>query len=157
MFRIYLEGDYRINIGESTIEFMDSIAKDLFNEGLKVFRDLQLNKNYIINHGNHVYIIPWMGDKIINTLTILLIKLGYKASCFAGIIEVDNSKVSDISKSLQEICYMNKPKNAELAEFIENKQTEKYDYLLPKSLLNEGYGAKAFDIDGTIKWLMKVN
>ncbi len=156
MFRIYSEGDYRINVGENRLEFLDTTARDLFYEGLEVFRKLQLDKNFIIRHGNHIYIIPWMGDKIINTLTVLLIKFGYRASCFAGVIEVENSKLSDISESLQEICSMDKPGNAKLAEFIENKQTEKYDYLLPEHLLNEGYGAKAFDIDSTVNWLINM-
>ncbi|MCU7836064.1 MAG: DEAD/DEAH box helicase [gamma proteobacterium symbiont of Taylorina sp.] len=156
MLRIYLEGDYRISVGNTKLEFMDATAKNLFYEGLSFFRELKLEKKHIISHSKHVYIIPWMGDKVVNTLTILLIKSGYKASCYAGVIEIDNANYSEISEFIQSISEKDIPSNAELAEFIENKQIEKYDYLLPDNLLNEGYGAKAFDIVGTIDWLTKV-
>ena len=153
MFRIYLESDYRIRVGDTKLEFMDSIAKDLFYEGLSFFRDLKLENKRLISHGKHVYLLPWMGDKIINTLAILLIKSGYKVSCFAGVIEIENADHSEISEYLQDISKKDSPSNTDLAELIENKQVEKYDYLLPENLLNIGYGAKAFDIVGTINWL----
>jgi len=157
MFSIYLVGDYRIRVGDTKLEFMDATAKDLFYEGLSFFRDLKLENKRIISHGKHVYLIPWMGDKIVNTLTILLINSGYKVSCFAGVLEIENADHSEISEYLKRISKKDVPSNAELAELIENKQTEKYDYLLPDCLLKEGYGAKVFDIGGTIDWLIEAD
>jgi hypothetical protein len=34
-----------------------------------------------------------MGDKVVNTITALLIRCGFKANSFAGVIEIDNSSV----------------------------------------------------------------
>ncbi len=157
MFKICLEGEYRIGVGETRLEFLDGTARDLFYEGLGFFRDLKLENKNIIKQGRHVYIIPWMGDKIVNTITILLIRAGYKAVCYAGIIEVENADLQETSETLVKISIKDAPSNSELAELVENKEFEKYDSLLPKNLLNEAYGAKAFDINGTINWMSSAN
>ena len=155
MFRIYLEGDHRIELGVERREFMDVMARKLFSEGLRSFQDMDLATKRIIGLGKDVYMIPWMGDKIVNTLSILLDMCGYKAHKFAGVIEVEGARSSDVSGYLKSFNEGSKPTNAELAKLVKNKQTEKYDHLLPEELLNEDYGARAFDIDGTIDWITK--
>lgn len=153
MLRIYLEGDHRIESGRERREFMDVTARSLFSEGLRFFRDMGLENKRIISLGKDVYLIPWMGDRIVNTLSVLLDMGGYKANKFAGVVEIERASSSDVSAHLRSFSKDNRPTNAELAKLVENKQTEKYDHLLPEELLNEDYGARAFDIDGTIDWI----
>ncbi|MDE2827427.1 MAG: DEAD/DEAH box helicase [Bacteroidota bacterium] len=156
MLKIYLEGDYRIEVGGRKVEFMDSTAKNLFSEGLDSFQKLNLRDNRIINHDGNTYLVPWMGDKIVNTLTVFLIGQGYsEVSCFAGVVEIKGADSLDVTRSLKTFSGKNKPSNTGLAELVKNKRTEKFDYLLPESLLNEGYGAKAFDVDQTNDWIKK--
>lgn len=157
MLKIYLEGDYRIDAGVRKVDFMDPTAKNLFSEGLNSFRDFKLRDRRIISHDGNAYLIPWMGDKIVNTLTVFLIGQGYEARCFAGVVEIEGADSLDVARSLKTFSGKNKPKNTSLAKLVKNKQTEKYDYLLPESLLNEGYGAKAFDVDQTNDWIRKAD
>lgn len=153
MLRIYLQGDYHIDSVAENPEFMDAAASSLFSEGLRFFRDMRLEDKRIISRGKNVCLIPWMGDKIVNTLSVLLIMGGYKSDKFAGVVEIEGAGSSDVSRHLKSFSKDNRPNNAELAKLVENKQTEKYDHLLPEELLNEDYGARAFDIDGTINWI----
>lgn len=153
MLKIYMEEDYKIDINGKKMDFMDETGKNLFNEGLKLFKDLNLKNRRIISHGRHVYIIPWMGDKIINTIVVLLIRKGYKVSHFAGVIELENAEYNDIIGHLKYFSTEIKFTNTDLAKLVQNKEIEKYDYLLPKEILDKEYGVKAFDIKGTIKWL----
>ena len=157
MLRIYLEGDHRIESGGERREFMDRTARKLFSEGLRSFRDMGLANKRVIGLGKDVRLIPWMGDKIVNTLSVLLVMGGYNADKFAGVVEIEGAKSSDISGYLKSFNEENRPTNAELAKLVNNKQTEKYDHLLPEELLNEDYGARAFDIDGTIDWIRKAD
>ena len=101
MLKIYLEGDYRIDAGGRKVEFMDPTAKNLFFEGLDSFRDLKLRDNHIISHDGNVYLIPWMGDKIVNTLTVFLIGQGYQARCPAGVVEIEGADSLDVARSLK--------------------------------------------------------
>ncbi|MNE71118.1 hypothetical protein D3C80_1669630 [compost metagenome] len=45
------------------------------------------------------------------------------------------------------------PSASELAADVPEKYLDKYDDYLPESLLTKGYGAKAYDIEGTQIWL----
>ena len=157
MLKIYLGGDYRIDAAGRKVDFMDPTAKNLFSEGLDSFRNLKLRDNRIINHDGNTYLIPWMGDKIVNTLTLFLIGQGYEARCFAGVVEIEDADSLDVARTLKTFSGKNKPSNTSLAKLVKNKQTEKYDYLLPESLINEGYGAKAFDVDQTNAWIKKAD
>ena len=157
MLRIYLEGEHRIESGGERREFMDGTARKLFSEGLRFFRDTGLANKRVIGLGKDVYLIPWMGDKIVNTLSVLLVMGGYKADKFAGIIEVEKAESLDVSRHLKSFSKGNRPTNAELAKLVENKETQKYDHLLPEELLNEDYGARAFDIDGTVVWITEAS
>lgn len=155
MFKIYKKGDYKIDINGTKLDFMDETANSLFFEGLKLFNQLKLETNRVIGHGKHVYIIPWMGDKIVNTITMLLIKRGYKASNYAGVIELGNAYLDNIKEYLHSLITDISITDTDLAEFVKNKETEKFDNLLPEKLLNKEYGVKAFDIKATMDWLKK--
>ena len=157
MLRIYLEGGHHIESRGKKGEFMDVTARKLFSEGLQSFRDMGLANKRVIGLGKDVRLIPWMGDKIVNTLSVLLVMGGYNADKFAGVVEIEGVKSSDVSGHLKSFSKDNRPTNAELAKLVKNKQTEKYDHLLPEELLNEDYGARAFDIDGTIDWIRKAD
>ncbi len=157
MLEVYIEGDYRVDASGTTIDFMDDTARKQFLEGLATFRDLKLESRRIVSNGRNVYLIPWMGDKIVNTLTMLMVRAGYTASNFAGIIEIDGASHQAVSKCVKTIIEEGRVSNTDLAKLVKDKKTEKYDHLLPESLLNEGYGAKAFDVNGTLDWLRRAS
>ena len=156
MYEIYKSGDYRIAVGETKLEFLDQVGKDLFQEGLKNFKDANLEIERIFQDGKNVYILPWMGDKVVNTLVVMLNHSGYKANNYAGIVEIENANMSEINECLEGIASSHAPSNTHLAESVVDKQTEKFDYLLPESLLNMAYGAKAFDSETTVIWLAEI-
>ena len=157
MLGMYEREDYRIGSAEEKKDFIDDTAKDLFYEGLGYFRDLELRQRRVIKNGTDVCLIPWMGDRIVNTLSVLLVSEGYKANSFAGCVEIKNTDCAEVTASLRRFARQEGPDNTELAALVQNKKTEKYDYLLPESLLEEGYGAKAFDVDGAARWISEAD
>lgn len=154
MFEIYSNGDYRISIGDKKIDFIDQTAQNLFIEGVHYFNLSALKNSPIIQEGKKSYIFPWMGDKVVNTITAILIKGLFKASSYAGVIEVQDSTVESILKYLNSVIEYGMPSEMELAKLVPEKKTEKFDDLLPDDLLNKGYGLKAFDSKNTKTWLM---
>jgi len=156
MYEIYRSGDYRIAVGETKLEFLDRAGKDLFQEGLKHFKDTNLETERIFQDGKNVYIVPWMGDKLVNTLVVMLNQSSYKAYSYAGIVEIENANAGEIKEYFGIIASSPVPSNTYLAESVVNKQTEKYDHLLPESLLNVAYGEKAFDSKQTVLWLSEI-
>ncbi|RAU17062.1 DEAD/DEAH box helicase [Nitrincola tibetensis] len=156
MLNIYRTGDYRIEAGNQKIDFVDNIGRQLFQEGAYFFKEADLEKNPIYQNGKHCYIFPWMGDKVVNTLTILLIRSGFVCNSFGGVIEINNSNADDIKNSLLDIAKHGIPNETELAKIlsIQQKLIEKYDDYLPENLLTEGYGRKAFDSTAARQWIL---
>lgn len=155
MLAIYREGDYRIAIGDQKVDYADAVARSLFTEGSNYFRRYQLHEAHFISQGPNCYVLPWMGDKVVNTITALLVHSGFKVSSFAGVIEAEDTSVASVRHALKHIIHSGLPTEAELAADVPEKYLDKYDEFLPESLLASGYGAKAYNIEGTRYWLQE--
>ncbi|MCD1126294.1 DEAD/DEAH box helicase [Jinshanibacter sp. LJY008] len=155
MFTIYRESDYRITVGDHKANFADRAARNLFDEGVYCFRNNNLASEHFIQQGQHVYILPWLGDQTVNTLSALLIQYGFKAGSFAGVIEVEKTTVMEVKQSLVNILQEGLPSESELATSIVEKCLEKYDEYLPETLLAQEYGLRAFNMERVKWWLQK--
>ncbi len=158
MYDYYCRGDHHLSAPDGTrLNLLNKTAGQLFQEGLRCFRDLRLQQRALIRIGKSVYLIPWMGDKLVQTLTALLEHGGYTASHRDGVIEVQqtSSEQKDIVDFLQVLLKDMAPTGIQLAQKIpaERKQAEKYDHLLPEELLDIGYAAKQFDVPQALRWL----
>ena len=109
----------------------------------------------VLQQGKDIYVLLWMGDRIVNTLFIMLTDAGFKADAFADVIEIENAQATEVIACLEQFMENVPPTNTILAKLASNKSSEKYDDWLPEELLFEGYGEKTFDVKGTIEWLQK--
>lgn len=155
MLAIYRENDYRIAVGSQRVDYADAAARNLFAEGSDNFQRFNLQNTHFIGSGQHCYVLPWVGDKVVNTMTALLLRNGFKANSYAGVIEVGDSIVASVQQALKEMLLSGLPSEFELAADVPDKYLDKYDEYLPESLLAKGYGAKAFDVEGTRTWLQE--
>lgn len=157
MFSIYCKGDYRIPVNNHKIDFIDRPAKTLFEEGCNFFQKNELMTHSLIQEGTSVFIFTWMGDKVVNTISALLLQHGFEAGAFAGVIEVENATLKSIISCLQHLVELGLPSESELAKLVPEKQIEKYDDYLPEQLLTEGYGNRSFDIPNATKWIKGIS
>ena len=88
-----------------------------------------------------------------NTITALLIRCGFKANSFVGVIEIDDASVATVQQALKKMLLSGLPSAFDLAEDVPEKFLDKYDEYLPESLLAKGFGEKAYDIECTRIWL----
>lgn len=95
----------------------------------------------------------WRGDKIVNTLKMLLIRDDFVVEAYAGVIRIHKVDSIQVSRFLKRLSNQTLPTATELAETVPNKMIEKFDEYLPDDLLNIGYGAQMFDIVGLKEWL----
>lgn len=145
MFNIYREGVEPI--------YLDNQAKLIFSEGVECFRSLGLENQQVIEIGNTVTVLPWAGDKTVNTITALLRGQGFSADCFAGVIDIRNTSIQEFYDAVRNILVDSKPTAAGLAHNVPDTIIEKHDPFLPKELRDIGYGARFFDVEGAWNWL----
>lgn len=153
MFTILSDGDYRISMGEHKVDFIDTVARQLFSESIETFQRCDLYHQAVIDQDGNAYIFTWHSDKVVNTLMALLVMNDYKVESYAGVICVNNVSSAQVYEILKELASQPLPTATELAKSVPNKLIEKFDEYLPEDLLNIGYGAQAFDIEGLKEWL----
>lgn len=153
MLRIYQSGDYRIEIGNRKVDFADSLALHLFEQGAGAFHRFDLANRYLVGLGQNTAILPWLGDRIVNTLALLLVQQGFQADHYGGCIEVRHCSPDEVADAFATILRQEPPDESELAVLVAEKRIEKFDYLLPEALLGWGYGARMFDVAGALEWL----
>jgi len=147
----------RIYSEKLTPVYLNEPARDALQEGFDNYHDLNLGARQILQTGNLVQILPWLGDQATNTITALLRVHGLAADCFAGIIDIRNSTIADFHQTVKRLNNERKISASELASYIPDTIIEKHDSLLPKEIRNIGYGAMAFDLNGAYTWLSKVS
>ena len=156
MYSIYCTGDHRIETDGGKVKFIDSVANELFDEGVRFFGEENLRISSIVQTGKNVNIFTWKGDKVVNTISAILLLRGYTTGAFAGVIEVSDTSVESVTETLKDTLTQGIPSEMDLALSIPDIQTEKFDEYLPLELLAEGYGAKAFNSAGAKSWIAKV-
>lgn len=136
--------------------YLDKPAKSILEEGIECFHTLGLDKVQALQTGSNVHILPWLGDRITNTITVLLRGEGLAADCFGGIIDIRNSSIELFHQAVQTILQKTKPMPTDLANGIPDTIVEKYDPVLPKEIRDLGYGARFFDVAGAWEWMGKL-
>jgi len=149
MFRVYLEKNVPV--------YLDKTAEVFFKEAVECFHELELDKKYIIETGNTLHVIPWLGDQVINTITVLFRMHGLKANCFGGVIDISDCDVRRLIDVASDVIDGVKPSCQDLAENIPDTVVEKHDIWLSDEIRNIGYGARYFDIDGAWEWLESIS
>jgi len=135
--------------------YLNKKAQVIFNEGIECYHTLKLSTDQVLQMGNTIHVLPWLGDQIANTITVLLRINGLAADCFGGIIDISNASIDSFHQAVKKILNGHKATPTELADYIPDTIVEKHDHLLPKEIRNLGYGVKFFDINGAWKWLSR--
>ena len=156
MFKVYAEGDYRISVAGRKVNFIDATAKELFEEAIDFFNESNLRNEPLYQYNSAVYIFTWLGDKVINTISTILLQRGFENSIYAGVIAVENTTKEDIRQCLLTALRTGIPDESELAQMVPKKVVQKYDEYLPPALLNREYGKYAFNSKLTEECLQKL-
>jgi ATP-dependent Lhr-like helicase len=144
---------YRLYSSEEAPVFCNREALRLFEEGRLYFKEFGLSSTSMLESGDAVTLWPWLGDKTVNTVAMLLHFSGLKASGFSGVIEVRNSDIAACKKAFKDILASPPSKGWELAAKVPNTLTEKHDAIVPKNLRELNYAAKFFDVDAACQWM----
>ena len=126
--------------------FADAKAQELLEEGRRYFRSSGLQHQQIVEAQSGCRVFPWVGDKTMNTLDLLL-----------GIsqIEVTNEGVSlnvrcseaELRHAARELIRAGLPAPKALAGRVPHRLVGKYDAFLSEELLNENYASAQLDVD----------
>lgn len=132
-------------------KYLDSKGCELLEEGRTHFDRLDLQDRHIVPQGERTVLFLWTGDRIVNTMYVLLSQKDYQVSKTGMTLELQHCGPEELLEELQRIVSSEPPKPSQLAKSVENTIVDKHDRYLPDNLLNANYVSKRLDIKGALR------
>jgi ATP-dependent Lhr-like helicase len=149
---------YQILLCTRQYPFLDEIAARFLNEARQEFEVMELGKKpqTILDCGDDkVLLFTWRGSQVTRTICLMLELHGVQAS--GGLYIEAKTSPQDLFRVLVQL--VESPPNA-LNLVIDmpsnKKQQEKWDHLLPESLLSKNYASAMLDVDGAMQTIKEL-
>jgi ATP-dependent helicase Lhr and Lhr-like helicase len=128
--------------------YLDRTAQRLLAEGRAAFQRLSLDQQPIVSWGRDTVLVPWRGDKIMNTLAVLLRVHRLEVGQDGVALTVRRTNAVGLWKLLGRLAGEPPPDPLELADTVANKAADKHDQYLGDDLLTASYAARSLDVPG---------
>ncbi|MGB3304877.1 MAG: DEAD/DEAH box helicase [Thermomicrobiales bacterium] len=128
--------------------FLDKIARRLLKEGRAKYRLHRLTERSAIDWDGDTLLFPWRGDRIMNTLAMLLLREGVNVSLEGVALICRDESAARVRKILRQIGSRPLPDALTLAANAHGKERDKYDQYLSEELLTASCAARDLDLPG---------
>jgi ATP-dependent Lhr-like helicase len=126
--------------------WLDHEAVRLLDEGRAAFARYELDHIAIVERGRETLILPWRGDKIMNTLAVLLQSAEVPVEQDGVALTVPGCSPTQLRALFTDLAARPEPDPNELAAKVPVKQLDKHDHLLGEPLLASSYAARLLDV-----------
>ena len=135
--------------------FLDDTARRFLTEARKHFARHGLKNKVLLDQGNTLLLVTWLGDAANEALACLLNHHQCKAHAFGFCVEIQKGtrKTAEYTELLVAISKQPPPPLDTLLIEVKNLQREKWDWALPDELLRKSYASLYLDLDEAIAWL----
>jgi ATP-dependent Lhr-like helicase len=128
--------------------YLDATAQTLLAEGRAAFHAYGHATHRIFAWGAETVLFPWRGDRIMNTLAVILTQHGLEVGQDGLAITVGNCSPAQLLQTVKELARCPTPDPVALAGKVRAKIHDKYDRYLSEELLDVAYAARALDVPG---------
>jgi ATP-dependent Lhr-like helicase len=128
--------------------YLDATAQTLLAEGRAAFHAYGHATHRVFAWGTETVLFPWRGDRIMNTLAVILARHGLTVGQDGLAITVGNCSPAQLLELISEFAAGPPPDPVALASTVRAKIHDKYDRYLSDDLLDVAYAARALDVPG---------
>lgn len=125
--------------------YLDSAAIELLQEGRATFRELELDKVFLIQYKNDTHLLLWRGTALNAAFAVAISCGGFECVPHEIGVTVTDATPDDVIKVLK-VLAQNPVTSADIADFVLNLQHAKYDELIPMELLRQLWARANFDL-----------
>ncbi|MBE0548493.1 MAG: DEAD/DEAH box helicase [Rubrivivax sp.] len=143
--------------GNEVPAYLDAVASRFLEEGRKNFAAIGLASLDVLDQGGEASLMTWLGDSSNAALACLLRLRGFTASPFGPTVEIRKGTRStkDLIAALAEVATAEPPAVSVLLADAKNLQQEKWDWALPKPLLQKTYASLYLEVDEAVAWCQR--
>ncbi|MDR1425997.1 MAG: DEAD/DEAH box helicase [Rickettsiales bacterium] len=131
----------------TSVPYLDSNAKRILARAREYAVDRGLSTKSIISNGNSHIFLLWKGDRINNTIVLILNDMGIEAINNGCYIEAGASQ-EELLRALDAIKSMSSGAFYGIISKIQNLNIEKWDYILPQDVKIRSYADTYLDLSG---------
>lgn len=138
--------------------YLDEVARRFLAEGRNTYAQLSLGSEYMFDQGRDVFLLTWLGDAENEALACMFHRRGYAASASGPGVEVQKGErtCEDIIDALFDAAIDETPPLELLLAEAKNLHREKWDWALPKPLLQKTYGSLHLNLEGALQWIREL-
>lgn len=136
---------------DDAIPFLDTTAQQLLREARDFYRTAGLARQPFFGAGEAYAVMTWRGDRVNETLALLLRSLGAASVSNAGLcVHVGGWTADRLADALTDIAQFDTGDTDRLLVGVENMIKGKWDWAVPNNLLRRGFEANYLDMPGAI-------
>ena len=128
--------------------YLDAAARTLLVEGRAAFVDAGHKTLRVFAAGPDAVFFPWRGDRVMNTLAVVLAGQGFRVGQDGLALTVGDCAPDELWRLMRTLAAGPPPDPVWLAGTVRAKVHEKYDRYLSAELLDVAYAARALDVAG---------
>lgn len=148
MFNIYMNGNVP--------PCLDKTAKANFERGREYFFSYQLDKKVLITGPTGLMLFPWRGDRVLQTVVLMLNKASVSASRVNAHIELDFASIDNLKTAVVSILMKGEVDPKELLKKVKNLDWEKFNCYLPEDLKFITYAHTHLDVKGALDFFRRL-
>jgi ATP-dependent Lhr-like helicase len=126
--------------------YLDSTGQALLDEGRRNFQRLRLADRQLVDWGDDTVVLPWRGDRVLNTVSVALNSMGLRVAKDGVGLTVVGSRPAVVASAAAELVALGEPDATMLAQDVAVKVRDKYDEYLSDHLLSLAYASCSLDV-----------
>lgn len=137
---------------------LDEVARRFLAEARDDYAARNLLREFVVDDGQQVFLLTWLGDAANEALACLLMRRGFTATAGGPGVEVrkDGHSTQDVLDVLADAAVAEAPPLDLLLADVHNLQREKWDWALRDTLLRRAYASLYLDLDEALGWAKRL-
>lgn len=141
----------RVLAATDPIPFVDTRAQRFVEEARRYFRDLNLASINVLPVGGDTLLFTWLGDWINDAIVLMLQSHDLQAENEGVAIVVDDATPQELADVLHNMA--DSDWETELLATAQNIEREKWDWAVPRPLLERSYASSYLDLAGALTFI----
>lgn len=125
---------------EDVPAYLDKVSRELLAEARQAFRQMDVVRKPLIGSGRDTHILLWRGTIMSSVFAIALNAAGLECSTHDVGVTVADATVDEVAAILRMMADMPSMAVEDIADYVENLQTAKFDEHVPSNLLRRLWG-----------------
>lgn len=133
-------------VGDQMPAYLDATGQQLLDEGRRNFDRLRLSERQLVPWGSDTVVLPWRGDRVLNTLAVAFASVEVPAVRDGVGLTIVSTHSIDVVTAAKTLLERGQPDPEVLAGSVPNKLRDEYDEYLSEDMLALAYAAHALDV-----------